>query len=287
MEVNILQSRTKKITGMMQGESVHSPNEQQHIQAHNNQQQITIYPKNVMESVRVRLGVDKQSTEKDNHIKTMRQVDVMDTYLESFGEIVNGHEVRKAVQAVFNIDLDYISKNNYGNKLASYDSAVMETLRTSKKLTNAEIMELPKMKVMDAYIKAHNYALTGAEHRVLINQIFGVNLDGISGVAGLQLGIFSKNIWIINTPTDMLVIASSHDDVELYVYTTDYWKQVTGTNEVPDSLKQYLLDNEFAYDEATDKYIWVNPTGESASEAFKSQTIGILLQTISQVNTNL
>src|SRR5690606_17166786 len=207
-----------------------------------------------METILVRVGIDIQSTETENQINTMRKIDRMDTYLESFGEKVKGDEVRKAVLAVFNIDLDYVSLHNYGNKLTSYDPAIMKTLRDYKKLTDAEIMKLPKAKVMDAYIKAHDYALTGAEHRVLINQILGVNLDGISSVEGLQLGINSKGTWIIKTPTDMIVISSSLDDVELYVYTTPYWEQVTGTNEVPNSLKQYLIDNGFTYDESTKKF---------------------------------
>ncbi|MFC5604754.1 hypothetical protein [Sporosarcina koreensis] len=265
-------------TGMVQAESIHT---------YSTQQQATKYPKKVMEAVRESFGVNKHSTEIDTKIESMPQVEVMDKYLESFGKKVKGNEVQKAVQGVFNIDLHEVSKNNYGNKLNSYAAAIMETLRDSEKLTDAEIMDLPKVKVMQAYIKAHDYPLTGPEIRVLINQIFGINLDGISGIAGLQLGINSKGTWIINTPTDMLVISSSHDDVELYVYTTDYWEQVTGTKEVPDSLKQYFADNGFTYDNVTGKYNWVNPTGESAPEAFKSQTIGMLIQTIMQVNANL
>ncbi|MCM3709166.1 hypothetical protein [Sporosarcina luteola] len=265
-------------TGMVQAESIHTYSEQQ---------QTTKYPKKVMEAVRQSLGVDKHSTEVDTRIEAMPQVEVMDKYLDSFGKKIKGNEVREAVRGVFNIDLDEVSKNNYGNKLISYNPAIMQTLRDSEKLTDAEIMKLAKVKVMDAYIKAHGYDLTGAENRVVINQIFGVNLDGISGIAGLQLGINSKGIWIINTPTDMLVISSSLDDVELYVYTTDYWEQITGTKEVPDSLKQYFADNGFTYDDVTGKYIWVNPTGESAPEAIKSQTIGTLIQTIMQVNASL
>lgn len=217
----------------------------------------------------------------------MRQVDIMDKYLESFGAKVKGNEVRKAVYAVFRIDLDDVSERNYGNKLNSYDPSIMETLRDAERRTDAEIMKMSKVSVMDAYLEAHDYALSGAELRILINQIFGVNLDGISSVEGMQLGIHSKGTKIIDTPTDMLVISSSRDDVELYVNTTDYWEQVTGTNEVTDSLKQFLLDNGYTYDEATDKYMWVNPTGESASEAVKSKTIGMLLQTILQVNARL
>ncbi|MFS0689385.1 hypothetical protein AB1K89_09090 [Sporosarcina sp. 179-K 8C2 HS] len=275
----LLTSMTLSIgTGMVHADSIHSPHEQH---------QTTKYPKKVMEFLRMSLSVDKHSTEKDNQIETMRKVNLMDKYLESFGKKVKGNEVRKAVQAIFDIDLDNVSKHNYGNKLHSYDSAIMETLREAENLTDSEIMKLPKAKVMDAYITAHDYALTGAEHRIVINQIFGVNLDGISGIEGLQLGINSKGTWISKTPTDMLVISSSLDDVELYVQTTDYWKQVTGTNKVPDSLHQYLLDNDYTYDEATNKYTWVNPTGESAPDSVKSETIANLIETIMQVNDSL
>ncbi|WP_241536066.1 hypothetical protein [Indiicoccus explosivorum] len=254
--------------------------------------QDTKYDKHVMRSLRESFGISKHATHLDGQIEAMPQVDVMDAYLGSFGKKVKGKEVREAVQDVFDIDLDLISEQNYGSKLSAYAPDVMEALRVSLRLEPDDasrddfIMDLPKSEVMDRYIGVHGYDLTGAESRILINQIFGVNLDGISKLEHAQLGISSKGQWIVRSETDLFLITSTLDDVGVYVETTDYYEQVTGTDEMPESLKDSLLSSGFVYDAATDRYFYSNPTGESVPDAFKGRTIGMLLGAIQQINHN-
>jgi hypothetical protein len=249
-------------------------------------EQTTKYPSKVMKTVRLSLGVEKHDTSSDSQINAMSQVEVMDRYLGSFGKKVKGKEVRKAVNAVFEIDLNTISEKNYGSKLIAYHVSVMESVRVSLDIApdstelDAQIMSMPKAEVMDRYIQVHDYSLTGAENRLLINQIFGVNLTGISGLEYAQLSINSKGQWVIQNDNDLFVISSSLDDVSLYVETTDYFAEQTGSSELPDSLKEKLTSTGFFYDEITGKYTYTNPTGESAPDAFKGQTIGAILTTI-------
>jgi hypothetical protein len=249
-------------------------------------EQATKYPSKVMETVRLTLGVEKHDTSLDGQINALSQVAVMDKYLGSFGNKVKGKEVRQAVNEVFNIDLDTISEKNYGSKLIAYHGSVMESVRVSLNIApdstelDAQIMSMPKAEVMDRYIQVNDYSLTGDENRLLINQIFGVNLTGISGLEHAQLSINSKGQWVIQNDNDLFVISSSLDDVSLYVGVTDYFVEQTGSNELPESLKAKLISFGFTYDEMSERYTYTNPTGESAPDAFKGQTIGAILTTI-------
>ncbi|WP_261384344.1 hypothetical protein [Planococcus sp. CPCC 101016] len=244
------------------------------------------YSKKVMKAVRVSLGVDAKSTQSDNVIEQMPKVKVMDHYLSSFGKKIKGNEVRLAVEEIFDIDLNYVSKMDYGSKLAIYPSTVMEALRVSLKeeptsiTQDGRIMGMTKNEVMDRYIKEHNYSLSGEESRILINQIFGVNLTGISNLEHMQLAISSKGQWIVKSDTDLFVLASSLDDVDVSIYTTPYFKELTGSDQLPETLKNNLMKIGFTYNEEANLLYYKNPTGESVPDVFKGQVMGILINTI-------
>lgn len=240
-----------------------------------------------MEEFRLSQGEERKSTV----IANMPKVEVMDRYLESSSKL-KGKEVREAVKEVFGADLNYISEKNYGSKLSIYNDSVMESLRISfngdsnSTELDAQIMAMPKNEVMDRFIEVHNYSLTGAQIRVLINQIFGVNLDGISSLEHLSISIYSKGLWILQSDTDLFVVSSSLDDVELYVSSTDYFEETTGSNHVPDSLKQNLISIGFSYDADLDQFGYRNPTNESVPDAFKGQVVGSVVGTILEFNKN-
>lgn len=246
----------------------------------------TKYPQKVMNVLRVSLGVDKHSTEKDEIIHAMNKAEVMNRYLPSQGKKLKGNEVRKSVELIFNIDLDLISKQGIGTTVSSYDQAVMETLRQNLGLNkndterDEDIMAMKKNHVMDRYSKMHGYKLSGEEYRVLINQIYGVNLDGIASLEHAQVAIHSKGQWILKSDQDLIILRSSLDDVEVFVAPTDYYTNLTGSTELPDSLIAKLSSMGFTYDEPTNAYYYANPTGESIPDAFKGQTLGTIVGTI-------
>jgi hypothetical protein len=230
---------------------------------------------------------------KSNHNMSMSKAEKMDRYLESNSYKQTGQVVRKAVNSAFSIDLDTVSQKNYGNKLSMYDISVMETLRQSLNGSpestelDDQIMNMTKVEVMDRYITFHNYSLTGAENRILINRIFGVNLDGISSIEHDKLSINSKGQWITQSKFDLFILSSSHDDVSLYVNTTDYFKEQTGSSELPDSLKQALIDLKFTLDECSGTYTYSNTKDESVSDAFKVQVIDAIIKTIETEYANV
>ena len=239
-----------------------------------------------MEAFRMSRSVESNSTElvKEN----MSKVEKMDIYLKSLGNMTNGKEIRETVKVVFDADLNYISEKNYGSKLSIYNIAVMESLRISLNVDanssecDAQIMAMTKNEVMDRYIEVHEYSLTGAACRVLINQIFGVNLDGISGLEHSKVSIYSKGQWILQGDTNLYIVSSSFDDVELYITTTDYYEESVGSNQLPDSLKQKLINIGFTYEVDQNRIVYRNPTNESVPDAFKGQVIGTVLESVAE-----
>lgn len=248
------------------------------------------YSKKVEKAVGEVLGINSESAELDTVLGKLPKIKVLEYYLASFGKKLKGNEIRQAVNEVFEIDLDYISKKDYGSKLSLYPASVMENLRVSLKEDPAStekdgrIMSMSKNEVMDRYIKENDYAITGAEVNVLINQVFGVNLVGISGLEGKQIAINSKGQWIIKSDHDLFILESSLDDVDVSVYAGPYFEELTGSSELPVSLTTKLIALGFAYSEEEQLLYYKNPAGESVPDAFKGQLIGILLGTIAEVN---
>ncbi|WP_416144181.1 hypothetical protein [Planococcus koreensis] len=246
-------------------------------------QQEAKYSKKVMAALEESLAITPSAIS----IEQMPKVDVMDRYLISFGKKVKGNEVRLAVKEIFGIDLDIVSKNDYGSKLAIYPEPVMESLRASFNADpssteqDARIMGLTKNAVMDRYIKEYDYTLSGAENRNLINQIFGVNLNGISGLERAQLAISSKGQWIVKSDTDLFILESSLDDVDVSVYVTPYFEQLTGSSELPKSLVEKLTGMGFTYIEESQVLYYKDPNGQSVPDAFKGKVLGTILGVIS------
>ena len=232
-----------------------------------------------------------QSEEKSTAKTNMSKVEVMDKYLESSSKL-KGKEVRAIVKDVFGADLNYISEKNYGSKLSIYDVSIMESLRISlngdsnSTELDAQIMDMPKNEVMNRFIEVNDSSLTGAQIRVLINQIFGVNLDGISGLEHLSISIYSKGLWILQKDTDLFIVSSSLDDVELYVSSTEYFEETTGSNQLPESLKQNLISIGFSYDAELDQFVYRNSTNESVPDAFKGQVVGSVVGIVIEFNKN-
>lgn len=223
----------------------------------------------------------------------MLKAEKMDRYLESIRHKPSGQEVRRVVNEVFNIDLNHISEKNYGNKLSTYENYIMKTLRQSlniasvSKELDAQIMGMTKNEVMDRYLEFQSYPLTGAEIRILINQIFGVNLDGISGLEHGRLSIYSKGQWIHHNETDLFLVSSSLDDVTIYVNTLEYFKKQTGSSDLPESLKKELIKIGFTKEPNSDIYSYTNVINESVTENFKSLVIGLVIKTIETECSNL
>ncbi|MDD9269272.1 hypothetical protein ACFPES_19675 [Paenibacillus sp. GCM10023248] len=249
-------------------------------------QPIYKYPFEVMKAVRIYLGAKPNSTEMDRQINTMSKTEIMDIYLASKHNKAKGKVIRKAVDDIFNISLDTISANGEGNIMASYPADIMEGVRKSLHIDpsstelDAKIMSMAKVAVMDKFLQSFGKEISGSESRRMINEIFGVNLNGIDSLAKARISLFSKGQWITQTPTDIFVILTGKGDVDINVGVTDYYKQKTGSDQLPVEVQDFLKNLGFTYQIETNFYTYTNPSGESVPDSFKGQLIGKLVSYI-------
>jgi hypothetical protein len=248
------------------------------------------FDKKVITAVKKSMKNSGGSHELDPFISAMPLKEVMDKYFQGSGKQLTGPEVRKAVEQIYQIDVNYVSKMNYGSSLFIYELEIMQPVRRSLGLPihsherDEEIMGMSKNEVLDRVLEASGFQLTGWEVRRVINHIYGINLDGISALENSGIGIFSKGQWIIRSSRDLFTIASSPDDVEIYVWAAPFYYKHFGKRNIPETLAQDLEKLEFVYEKEHGHYKWVNPTGESAPDVFKTEAISSVLKEIKNMH---
>lgn len=257
------------------------------------QQEESKYPLAVMKAVRKHLGIKQNSTALDNQINSMTKIEVMDIYFESKHEKAKGKTIRKVVNDVFNVNLDVISQNNEGNQLSSYPSNIMQGVRVDLNIDpnstalDEKIMDMSKVEVMDRFLDSYGKTITASESRRIINEIFGVNLNGIDSLEKARLSLYSKGQWMANNSTDIFVLITGKGDIDVRVGVTDYYKEKTATDQLPDEIKDFLSSLGFTYQSSDNTYLYINPTGESVPDSFKGQLIGKLVTYIQVHYANL
>jgi hypothetical protein len=244
------------------------------------------YPIDVMKAVRRHLGLKPNSMELDNHINFMPKTEIMDIVLASKQNKSKGKVIREAVDDIFKLSLDTISKNGEGSILISYPTNIMEgvrkTLRIDQSSTelDTKIMDMTKVEVMDKFLRSYGSDISGSESRRIINEIFGINLSGIDSLAKARLSLFSKGQWITQNSTDVFVILTGKGDVDVSVGVTSYFVQKTGSDQLPVEIQNFLTNLGFAYKIGTKSYTYTNPSGQSVPDSFKGQLIGKLVSYI-------
>ncbi|WP_431802750.1 hypothetical protein [Halobacillus andaensis] len=141
-------------------------------------------------------------------------------------------------------------------------------------------MNLSKIEVLDLYMKAAGKKINGPSIRTAINGIFGINLDGISGLEDSGVSLFSKDQWISKNERDLFVVETGLTDVDVWVYPTEYFTEHTGLTGLPKELQEALSAIGFAYNKDVEAFYYSNPTGESVTDAFKKQTLGTIIKMI-------
>lgn len=227
--------------------------------------------------------------EAESSIETMTKADIMDHYLDRNNRRVTPYTLIRVVDAVFSIDLQAISDLGAGKQAGTYSDHVLERVREAspKPLSDEEIGQFSKVRVMELYWSSFKKRLTAEERYTMINEIFGVNLVGIAGLEGSGVALFSKNQWISQYDTDLFIVETGSDDVDVWIYPTDYFKQQTGLEENPEELNNRLTKLGFSYSEEKDAFYYADPNGESVPDAFKGQTLGTIIGFIQENYKNL
>ncbi|GAB6991087.1 hypothetical protein [Paenibacillus pini] len=129
--------------------------------------------------------------------------------------------------------------------------------------------------------------ISGADIRKLINQKFGVNLDGVASLEKAKISLYSKGQWVVRNEHDLITVLTGTGDVDVKVLPTAYFMEQTGIQELPNELQQSLTSLGYSYDEEVGGYYYSNPSGKAVPDAFKGQTIGAIVQVIQQRYSDL
>lgn len=198
---------------------------------------------------------------------TMSKVELMDQHLESCGKDFGYEEVRQIVHSLFDIDLE--------TKIVVFKEYLAPL---SWDETNEDI---PVARVaLEYYLDQSKGTLTGKEVRTIIKNLFGINLDGISSLAGAKISIYSKEQWITQHDHDLFVVDTPLGDADVRIYPTPLFTKKTGLNRVPTELQQALAVLGYSFDSDNNWCYYCNPTGESVGHEFKVETIETIRQII-------
>jgi hypothetical protein len=198
---------------------------------------------------------------------TMSKVELMDQHLESYGKDFGYEEVRQIVHSLFDIDLE--------TKIVVFKEYLAPL---SWDETNEDI---PVARVaLEYYLDQSKGTLTGKEVRTIIKNLFGINLDGISSLAGAKISIYSKEQWITQHDHDLFVVDTPLGDADVRIYPTPLFTKKTGLNRVPTELQQALAVLGYSFDSDNNWCYYCNPTGESVGHEFKVETIETIRQII-------
>ncbi|WP_079477620.1 hypothetical protein [Halobacillus salinus] len=225
--------------------------------------------------------------EAKDRVDSLTQVEAMDYYLKKLEPHVDGRDVQFTVRAIYGISLQKASDLDAGKQVTGYPDYITEGVEASLKHKEVDVLELPKVKIMDLYLKSVDGDLPGAEVRVLINDIFGINLDGISRLEKAGISLWSKEQWIMHSDHDLFEVRTGRTDVDVYIVPTDYFTEQTGLTELPEDLQEKLKAIGYWYNEDIGAYYYAEPNGNSVPDPFKGQTLGTLAQFIQQEYADL
>ncbi|KGP70810.1 hypothetical protein [Pontibacillus yanchengensis] len=257
------------------------------------------YPTEIMEPVRKSMRINKHSTEKDEVIMSRPKVEILERYYFGENKPKVGYDVKRAVEAIYGYDLDEISSYLYhaADKSFSrvstntinqeqYSAEIMKGVRKSLGIKedstsmDEQIMAMPKAKVFEHYFNGTANEKYAQEAKEVILNIYGINLQQISGLKNMGISIASKGIWITHSETDLFVIHSTTDDVGVKIYPTEYFKSSTGTSNLPNDVKNQIKELGFSYDNQIGAYYYENPKGVSVPDQFKGKVVQSLITEI-------
>ncbi|MDW0112852.1 hypothetical protein QT711_06615 [Sporosarcina saromensis] len=224
------------------------------------------YPQNVVEAVAkvLELEVNEQqgAIGTITKIDDMPKVNIMDMYVSTFKFPIDGKQICQCVKEVFGIQID------------------SKYVLPKKRDLRADYVCGFNVRLIDNYLKELQNQLTGQEIRLLINDIFGINLDAIDSLEKTQISLYSKGQWIVQQASDLFVVHTGIGDIDAWVLPTDYYIEQTGLKELPVQLQQNLASIGYEYNSDIQGMYYCNPTGEAVEDAFKGRTMRAILSCI-------
>ncbi|WP_082235611.1 hypothetical protein [Halobacillus massiliensis] len=142
--------------------------------------------------------------------------------------------------------------------------------------TKTCIKDLSKVQVMDLYLMDYGEKISPSEVRRVIMEIFGINLEGISSLEKIRISVFSKGQWITQQPRDLFVVHAGAGDVDVKIYPTDYFKEQSGIDKIPDSLGEKLVKLGYQPQKDKKEYYYRDPSAQPVPMDFKDETMSAI-----------
>ncbi|PPA70726.1 hypothetical protein [Jeotgalibacillus proteolyticus] len=122
----------------------------------------------------------------------------------------------------------------------------------------------------------------GEEVRKLINELLRINLDGVASLERARISLFSKGQWISKNDTDLFVIFTGENDVDVEINTSPYFVEKENSKTPPVTLVKPLSELGYVLNSEKNKLVYHEPNGKPVTDSFKGQTISSVVQVIQQ-----
>ncbi len=202
-------------------------------------------------------------TEAELEDKTKLQV--MDEYF-SLNNNISAKTVFDFVQKVFAIDLQ---------KAAVLNSELLKSLKNPS-----------PQEALNHLLRTQDKDISGETIRYMVNNIFGVNLNGIVSLEGKRISLYSKDQWIVQGENDLFIVSTGKNDLDVKVEISDYFKETTGLEDIPLVLKETLEEVGFTCHDGLCCY-YATPDQKPVPDAFKGRTLGLIMKIIDENYANL
>lgn len=126
---------------------------------------------------------------------------------------------------------------------------------------------------------------SGETVRKVINDVYRVNLSGISALEASTFSLFSKGKWIKQNENDLFVLNTGSTDTEVSVSVTARFGRETGSRKLPDGLCRELEALGFTYIPEKNQLNYSSPDGRPVDDVFKKKTIEALEDAGKQIRT--
>jgi hypothetical protein len=197
-----------------------------------------------------------------------------------------GEQVRKLVIEIYGIDLQVVSDKNVGKQARYRETLVTELLMANSRYSREAVHTLSKVEFLIEYLNS-----TGERSperiRELINDIFGINLYGISSLEGKGLALYSKGQWLVKGEQDLFILHTSASDEEVWIYPTEYFQHRRDDQLWPESFKHRLETLGFVFDDERKAYSYREPTGASIPNDFKVTSTQSVLEEIACIRNKM
>lgn len=200
------------------------------------------------------MGIKKVNPIKEMSSKAKR----MDEILSLSDQNISYESICETVYQAFGIQLDDVPVLD--EKVAEFAS----TSRAAIELT----------------LQLHEQQMTGKDVRNMLNQIFGINLDGISSLEGERISLYSKGQWMTKHNADIIEVKTGIKDVDVHVGPTDYFASQTPNYMLLEALGNKLSELGYQQKEHAEVYYYTNHNGEPVSDAFKGKTMKAIIEVI-------